>query len=146
MLGGSAYYYYTTTQDMIRGYIEENSGLKYDVSALVDSNEQNVDTIKNLEQDQQRIQRDYEQLQSDFASIRSNNNLLREKLAQHEMNYLAYSKPGLVENIINDASDDATRCFELLTGSPFTEKELNAENEKQFNSECPWLWPDSNNP
>jgi len=41
--------------------------------------------------------------------------------------------------IINRASDNALRCFELLTGSPRTENELKANKKSQLNSECPTL-------
>jgi len=146
ILCSGAYYYYTTTQDTIRSYIEENSSLKYNNDTLVDVNEKNIQTITDLEQQQQRIREDYQILQREFSEIRSNNNLLREKLSEHELDYLAYSKPDLIESIINNGSKNASRCFEILTGSPLTEKELNAKTEKQFNSECPWLWPGNDSP
>ena len=45
-----------------------------------------------------------------------------------------------VEKIINEASKNALRCFELQSGSPLTESEKNAKTEKEFNSECPWMY------
>jgi len=46
----------------------------------------------------------------------------------------------LVQRIINNASDNAMRCFEILSGSPLTDNERNAQNGQEFNSECPFLF------
>ena len=64
---------------------------------------------------------------------------LAKKLGRHELDILAANKPGLVTRVINKASDNALRCFELLTGSPRTENELKANKKSQLNSECPTL-------
>jgi hypothetical protein len=45
-----------------------------------------------------------------------------------------------VQRLINGGSKNAGRCFELLSGSPLTEKEKNAKTDKSFNNECPWLY------
>ncbi len=65
---------------------------------------------------------------------------MKSKLERHELGVLAANKPKLVEQIINKASQDAIRCFELLSGSPLTEKEKGAKNEKEFNNQCPFLY------
>ena len=64
---------------------------------------------------------------------------LTKKLGRHELDILAASKPGLVVKIINRASKNELRCFELQTGSPHTEEELQASKRSQLNSECPTL-------
>ena len=40
---------------------------------------------------------------------------------------LARAKPQIVQGIINRATDDVNRCFEILTGSPVKEGEVNNE-------------------
>jgi hypothetical protein len=50
---------------------------------------------------------------------------------------LAIKKPGLVEPIINGASERAKRCVEIASGSPLTEAELNATKKSEINTECP---------
>lgn len=52
---------------------------------------------------------------------------------------LAAARPGLVENIINSASANASRCLEIASGAPLTEEEINATEESEINSECPSL-------
>ena len=50
---------------------------------------------------------------------------------------LAIAKTKSIERITNGASALATRCIEIASGSPLTEKELNATKKSEINSECP---------
>lgn len=140
MMSGAAYYYYTSTQSRIAQLIENNAVLEENNKQLVTANETNLNTISELQQSYQRVQEQYTQIQSEFQVIRLQNRELRERLGRHELDALAIAKPGLVENVINDASENALRCFELLSGSPLTEQERNARTAVQANPECPWFF------
>ena len=50
---------------------------------------------------------------------------------------LAVDKTKIIEKIINKATDNSQSCFEILTGSPLTEKEKNATKKSEINPECP---------
>ena len=50
---------------------------------------------------------------------------------------LAIAKPKAIERITNGASALATRCIEIASGSPLTEKEKNATKKSEINTECP---------
>ena len=143
LMSGAAYFYYSTTQNRIAGLIANNATLTANVQTITNANEQNVQTIEDLQTAYMKVQEDFSRVQSEFQIIRMQNTELRERLGRHELNALAAAKPGLVQRTINNASDNAARCFELLSGAPLTENERNATSEKQFNSECPWLWPNS---
>ena len=52
---------------------------------------------------------------------------------------LAIAKTKAIERMTNGASALATRCIEIASGSPLTEKELNATKKSEINSECPGL-------
>ena len=143
LMSGAAYFYYSTTQNRIAGLIANNATLTANVQTITNANEQNVQTIEDLQTAYIKVQEDFSRVQSEFQIIRMQNTELRERLGRHELNALAAAKPKLVERTINNASDNAARCFELLSGAPLTENERNAKSEKQFNSECPWLWPNS---
>lgn len=130
---GSGYAYYTVSQNKIENLIETNTQLQ----TVVDSSKT---TIETLTSDISRVQQDYDTLQLEFQTIRSQNSMLRQRLAEHDLEYLSLERPGLIQPIINNASRNALRCFELQSGAPLTERELNAENERDFNSECPWLF------
>ena len=49
---------------------------------------------------------------------------------------LAIAKTKSIERITN-ASALATRCIEIASGSPLTEKEINATKKSEINTECP---------
>ena len=50
---------------------------------------------------------------------------------------LAIAKPKAIGRITNGASALATRCIEIASGSPLTEKEKNATKKSEINTECP---------
>lgn len=140
LISGAAYFYYSTTQSRIAALIENNATLVENVQTITAANAQNIQTIEDLQSSYQRVQEDFSRVQSEFQIIRLQNNELRERLGRHELDALAAARPGLVERTINNASNNALRCFELLSGSPLTSEELNSTSGNQFNSECPWLW------
>ena len=94
------------------------------------------------------------------AAIQEANNILRaetdrldkekanlaKKLGRHELDILAANKPGLVGRVINRASDNALRCFEVITGAPLTPSEKEASKPSQYNAECPTIHPNYNKP
>ena len=50
---------------------------------------------------------------------------------------LAIAKTKSIERITNKGSVNATRCIEIASGSPLTEKEKNATKKSEINTECP---------
>ena len=72
--------------------------------------------------------------------LQADKDSLTKRLGKHDIGNLAENKPGLVEKIINKASDSAARCVEIASGSPLTEEELNGAP----NRECPSFWPSDN--
>lgn len=79
------------------------------------------------------------QTNEDFQAARKENNALRGRLSKHNIGYLASSKPKTVGKILSNASNNAERCFEILTGSPLTADEKAATKPSKVNRECPSL-------
>lgn len=127
------YWYYNDSQSRMTILNQNNARLEI----AVQTNEQ---TIASLKSNIESINITLTRVNTAFSAARVENTLLTDRLAKHELGVLAATKPALVEGIINKASDKASRCFELLSGSPLTDKEKDAKNAKSFNSECPWLW------
>ena len=50
---------------------------------------------------------------------------------------LAIEKTKAIERIMNKGGDNAARCIEIASGSPLTEKEINATKKSEINPECP---------
>ena len=51
-----------------------------------------------------------------------------------DLGKITIAKPGLVNKIINDATKDVNRCFELASGAPLKEGETNNECQNFINS------------
>ena len=94
--------------------------------------EQQTNDLKKIRSTLKEVEELNDKLQADKDS-------LNKRLGKHDIGNLAENKPGLVEKIINKASDSAARCVEIASGSPLTEEELNGTP----NRECPSFWPSS---
>jgi hypothetical protein len=115
------------------------STLESNILQLTQGIAEQQDTIASLIQDielQANIIRD---TNTQFQIARGQVDALRDRLSDHELGSLAYQKPKLVENIVNNATKNVGRCFEIATGSPLTEAEKSATLTSQTNNECPEL-------
>jgi len=133
MMSGIGYWYYTDTQNTIAVLTANNAKLNLAVAT-------NEETIKTMAADFAAANEELKKTNAEFAATREQNNQLASKLQEHDLELTAAARPRSVQRLINGGSKNAGRCFELLSGSPLTEKEKNAKNEKAFNNECPWLF------
>ena len=134
VMGGIGYWYYTDTQEKISVLTTNNAKLETAVATQEDA-------INSLQESYAAMAAENQRINEAYAEIRRQNNRLSEKLADMDLGLLAQEKPESIERAVNNGTVNAGRCFELLSGSPLTEKELNATNGEEFNKECPWLWP-----
>ena len=132
MVGGF-YWHYKDSQARIAILVENNAKLEIAVKT-------NEETIATLQQNFAAANAEITRVNESFAAVRAQNRELTDRLSEHDLAYLASKKPGLVQRVINGASDKAARCFELLSGAALTDAERNATDGKSFNSECPWLF------
>ena len=95
--------------------------------------------IKQQAANAAQIQAANTELREQQAVLQKDKKNLAKKLGRHELDILAENKPGLVVRIINRASKNEMRCFEIQTGSPLTHDELAARKKSESNGECPEL-------
>ena len=105
-------------------------------TAVAESNQ----VIEQQSKDLKKIRTTLKLVEELNDRLRADKDSLNKRLGKHDIGNLAENKPGLVEKIINKASDSDARCVEIASGSPLTEEELNGTP----NRECPSFWPDSN--
>ena len=129
-IAGAAYGYYSWSQSEIATLTANNSKLTTAV-------ELQKDTITSLVNDAVEVGAHVSNVSRQFREARSENNVLRTKLAKHDLAFLAEKKPGLIQKIVTHGTKDVGRCFEILSGSPLTEKEIAATLKSQTNSSCP---------
>ena len=138
-MGGIGYWYYNDTQSRMVILVANEAKATLAV-------QESEKAKKVMEENFQRVTEELKEVNSKFASIRVQNNVLSQKLEKHDLGVLANKKPGLVQKIINRATSNVNRCFELESGAKLTEKETNAKTGKAFNNECPWLWSGASTP
>ena len=130
---GGGYLYVTKLQ-------KDNAILKTNQVKLESAVDNQKIVIEQQTADLKKIRSTIKRIEVVNAKLQADRDSLNKRLGKHDIGNLAENKPGLVEKIINKASDSAARCMEIASGSPLTEEELNGTP----NRECPSFWPDSN--
>ena len=128
-MGGGAYWYYNDTQERIAILNENNAKLE----SAVATNEQAL-AAQTAAFESMRVQN--EKLQKEWTEINNRNRSLENRLSRHDIGAAGVAKPGLTENVLNNATKNAQRCLEIFSGSPLTEKELSATKPSEINNEC----------
>ena len=119
---------------------KDNAILKTNQIKLESAVQESNQVIEQQTKDLKKIRSTLKVVEETNKKLQADRDALNKRLGKHDIGNLAENKPGLVEKIINKASDSAARCMEIASGSPLTEEELNGAP----NRECPSFWPDSN--
>ena len=115
----------------------DNKILQVNQSKLEGAVSEQQAAIEQHVADAAKIQAANADLREEQAALEKDKKSLAKKLGRHELDVLAENKPGLVVRIINRASQNELRCFEIQTGSPLTPDELAATKKSEINGECP---------
>ena len=133
VMGGIGYWYYTDTQKRM-AILQENN-VKLEVAVKT-----NEEALSSLQEDFASAQNELNTINAEYASIRRQNQLLADKLQRIDLTAAAIANPTGIENAVNRGTENAGRCFELLSGAELNDKERNAQDAVAFNKECPWLF------
>jgi len=133
LLGLPAYYVvnkYTEQQATIIAITADNAKL---TRALASSEE----ALAYLKADMKLIASVTETLNADFAKSRQLVIDLENRFVGHDLNTLAISDSKIIQDIVNKATADMFRCFEIASGAALTKKEINATKNSEINNQCP---------
>ena len=119
---------------------KDNAILKTNQVKLESAVQESNQVIEQQTKDLKKIRSTLKVVEETNKKLQADRDSLNKRLGKHDIGNLAENKPGLVEKIINKASDSAARWMAIASGSPLTEEELNGTP----NRECPSFWPDSN--
>ena len=119
---------------------KDNAILKTNQIKLESAVQESNQVIEQQTKDLKKIRSTLKEVEETNKKLQADRDSLNKRLGKHDIGNLAENKPGLVEKIINKASDSAARCMEIASGSPLTEEELNGTP----NRECPSFWPSDN--
>lgn len=115
----------------------ENATLTANNAKLELAVSEQAEAIATMESDAAEVGKQVILINKQFQEARGENNVLRKKLAKHDVAYLAEKRPKSIKRIVNKGTKDVGRCFEILSGAPLTEKEINATKKSQANGSCP---------
>ena len=133
-MSGGFMLYFNHSQARIATLIENNAQLETAVSI-------NEETISNMQELNEAASRELRLVNDELAASREQNRELLGRLAANDLGAFGQTNPEGLERVINRASNNVLRCFELLSGAELNERERNATDGRSFNRECPWLWP-----
>ena len=123
-LGGSFWYVSGLRADLQRS--------QQNVETLKESVERQNSLINQMQSDQKEIAAARKDTIETLNEQRDEINRLRAQFnesadgSERDFGAIALQKPGLVENIINDASTNALRCVEIASGAEPTQEEKDA--------------------
>ncbi len=102
-------------------YISDLQSSNKNLTALVSTQEISLDiankSIEKLQNDLEEYERLNRELNERISSAERYIDELRETLSEHDLEYLALIKPGLIERIINNATDEVLDAIERITRS-----------------------------
>ena len=105
--------------------------------------EQSVESQKMVIEQQKK---DFETILETNKKLTTLSNNLQQELndldkrftkGDRDIGKTAIAKDKVIQRIINKASAAALRCVDITSGSPLTEKEINATKKSEINRECP---------
>ena len=131
------YSYVTRLQTEIVRVASDNATLTSNNSGLQQAIKEQTVTIDKLQADFALQAQIVNTTNLNFELARTQVTSLRSRLSRHELGFLAANRPGRVEKIINNATDNVYRCFEIAAGSPLTLAEKGAILPSNINTECP---------
>lgn len=134
-MGGVGYWYYNDTQ--ARMAILQDNNAKLNIAV-----ETNEAALESLQEDYATAQNEISSLNDAYTAIRRQNQVLADKLQEIDLTAAAISNAESIQRAVNRGTENAGRCFELLSGAELNDKERNAKNDIAFNKECPWLYDD----
>ena len=115
------------------------------IKSLQDAILQQQDLIASIQRDVEQIQTINKDLRDLAASQKEELSKLNSRFnttangEQRDFGAIAAANPKAIERAVNRGTVNVMRCFELLTGAPPTEKELNAKTTSEINRECPQI-------
>ena len=136
VVGGGFYWYYQDTQAKLAILHENNAKLEISVQTQQKTIEQQTKDIQRANKLVAETNLKFAQAQKSVDDLRGKFNKVSKLLGQRDIGKLAVAKPKAIQRIIDKGSEQRFRCFELLSGEPHTEKELNAVKPSQLNKAC----------
>ena len=126
ILGGIGYWYYTDSQAKM-AVMQQEIGIQKVA----------IEQQKAAQEATKKLNEKFEDARKQVDSLEDKFNKTSKLLGKRDIGVLAINKPRAIKRILTSGTKQHLRCFEIVSGSPLTEKETNAEKKSQQNSHCP---------
>ena len=136
-MGGGAYWYYNDTQERMRVLAENNAKLEVAMQTQKQALEQQKRDIARVNAEKEILNTEFQKSRQAVDNLHDKFNGVSKVIGQRDIGERAIVKPRAIGKVISNGSNNVMRCFEILSGSPLTKKEKNAEKKSQINSMCP---------
>lgn len=113
---------------MIRNLQESNVSLNVTKAQLETANAAQKNTIDFLQKQAKMVEQKFKETQQLFIESKREADNIKKQL---EVAYIDSLSADVAQTTINETSNAINRCYELLSGAPASEKEIN--------SICPWI-------
>lgn len=140
VMSAAGYYGYTYLEGKIETEKTKNVQLTI-------ANESKEKQITQMQEDAEKIAAIREKVDADFAKARNEVQRMRNKFegktasgVDKNIGKAAIEQTQIIEKAVNQGTAAQTRCFEILSGAPLTEGELNGTIK---NNICPEYFPTS---
>jgi hypothetical protein len=115
--------------------ITENSVLAQNYQTATESITQQQRAIEQLKEEIETVRRLQNDVSLEFSNARNSQMTVDQFFSIHDIAQMALSFPEETTDTINKRTNDAYRCFEIISGSPLTDEEKHANNNN-INQRC----------
>jgi hypothetical protein len=136
VITGGFYWYYTDTQKRMAILYQNSAKLETIVQIQELAIEQYNKDIKAVVAEKSFVQKEFTKSRLVVERLRKKFNKVSKLLGARDLGKLGAAKPKLIGRIINKATKEVFRCFEIASGAKLTEKEENAFKPSQINKSC----------
>ena len=130
-LAGGGFYVFKLQKDnaILKANAIKMESAIADQKTLIENQKKDFEAILSANKEMNELMN---KLKTDFAELDK-----RFNKKNRDIGLLAIEKTKVIERITNSAGEKAARCIEIASGSPLTEKEINATKKSEINTECP---------
>jgi len=139
VVGGIGYLYYQDTQERMAILNANNAKLEQATATQTAAIEAMEEDIAAAAEVQKKAAEEFKVAREQVANLQDKFNKTSALLGKRDIGTLGLAKPKAISRILTNGTKKMNRCYEIISGQPLTEKEINANKPSQLNSLCPTI-------
>lgn len=139
VLGGLGYWYYQDTQERMAILNANNAKLEQATATQTAAIEKLEEDVAAAAEVQKETEEKFKVAREQVSNLQNKFNKTSALLGKRDMGTLGLAKPSAIARILTSGTKKMNRCYEIISGQPLTEKEINANKPSQLNSMCPTI-------